>query len=191
MGNGKRRGGIDHTWTSPFAARQNELITAVAKVKPTIVVLHSGAPLDVSPWIDSVHGVVQSWFPGQEMGNVLLDVMNGNVNPCGKLPFSFLKRLEDNPSFGNFPATRDLVVEYSEGVYVGYRHYLTKGIETQFAFGSGLSYISFELSNLQISLSDEFPLVSVDVRNTGNVTDRGLLGLTTALSGLSPKRHNV
>jgi len=99
----------------------------------------------------------------------LLDMMNGTVNLCGKLPFSSPKRLENNPSFGNFPTTRDLVVECSERVHVGYRHYLTKGIETQFAFGSGLSYTSFELSNLRMSPSDGFPLVSVDVRNTGKV----------------------
>jgi beta-glucosidase len=133
--------------------RSVSLIQAVAKVRPTIVVLHSGSPLDVSPWIDSVQAVVQSWFMGQEMGNALLDVINGTVNPSGKLPFSWPKKLEDNPTIGNFPATRDLEVEYQEGVFVGYRHYLTKGIATQFCFGAGLSYTTFKLSNLQVTPS--------------------------------------
>jgi len=101
--------------------------------------------------------------------NALLDVINGTVNPSGKLPFSWPKKLEDNPTIGNFPATRDLEVKYQEGVFVGYRHYLTKGIATQFCFGAGMSYTTFKLSNLQVTPFGNFASVSVDVRNTGKV----------------------
>src|SRR5579859_2647283 len=159
-------------WDRPHMSmpfEQDELILAVAKTKPTIVILQSGAPLDVSPWIDSVAGVVQAWFPGQELGNALLDVVNGTVTPSGKLPFSWPKKLEDNPTVGNFPVTKGLRVDYTEGVFVGYRRYQKKGIETQYPFGFGLSHTTFQLSNFKITSTDAYPTVSVEVENTGQV----------------------
>ena len=149
----------------PF--NQNDLISAVAKVKPTIVILQSGAPVNVSPWIDSVAGLIQAWFPGQECGNATLDIVNGSSTPSGKLPFSWPKKLADNPTVGNFPVTKGLEVDYTEGVFVGYRHYEKNGIETQFPFGYGLSYTTFELSKFAVDSEAVFPRVKVELRNTG------------------------
>ena len=150
----------------PF--NQNELISAVAKVKPTIVILQSGAPVDVSPWIDFVAGMVQAWFPGQECGNAILDIVNGTTTPSGKLPFSWPKRLADNPTVGHFPVTRGLEVDYTEGIFVGYRHYEKNGIETQFPFGYGLSYTKFEVLKVTVDSPSpsSFPTIVVELKNT-------------------------
>jgi beta-glucosidase len=148
--------------------QQNELIRAVAEVNAnTIVVLNCGSPVTM-PWVDDVPAVVLAFYPGQEGGHAIADVLSGEVNPSGKLSVTFPKRYEDNPTFINYPGTRE--VRYGEGIFVGYRYYDKKDVEPLFPFGFGLSYTTFEYSDLQVpeTVTAGGPLrVSVTVENTG------------------------
>jgi beta-glucosidase len=150
--------------------RQNELIARVAAANPrTVVVLQTGGPVTM-PWLDQVAGVIQAWYPGQECGNAIADVLFGEVNPSGKLPQTFPIRLEDNPTYINYPGENGRV-RYGEGIFVGYRYYEKKRVEPLFPFGFGLSYTSFAYANLRLGAetigSDESLTVSLDVTNTG------------------------
>lgn len=149
---------------------QVELIEKVAAANPnTVVVLNTGSPVTMN-WLEKVAAVVQIWYPGQEAGNAIADVLFGDVNPSGKLPQTFPKRLQDNPAYINYPGENGKVY-YGEGIFVGYRYYDKKEIEPLFPFGYGLSYTTFAYSNLvfdaaEYGLEDEIQ-VSVDVENTG------------------------
>lgn len=150
--------------------RQNELIARVAAANPrTVVMLQTGGPVTM-PWLADVAAVVQAWYPGQEAGNAVADVLFGAVNPSGKLPQTFPARLEDNPAYGNYPGEKGKV-EYAEGIFVGYRHYERQQIAPLFPFGFGLSYTIFEYSNLRLKPGrfglNEVISVSVDLTNTG------------------------
>ena len=116
------------------------------------------------PWIDKVPCVVQAWYGGMEAGSAIADVVFGDVNPSGKLPITFPKRLEDSPAhaIGQY---NDQDCEYKEGLLVGYRYYDTKNVEPLFPFGHGLSYTRFEYSNL--SVDPRTLEVRVDVANVG------------------------
>lgn len=150
---------------------QDRLISAIARANEnTVVVLINGSPVSMNPWIEFVPAVLEAWYPGQEGGNAIAAVLYGQVNPSGRLPDTFPRRLEDNPSHGNYPGA-DGKVRYAEGVLVGYRHYDTRQIEPLFPFGYGLSYTAFEYENLSlqpqhIGPEDAFE-VSVDVTNVG------------------------
>ena len=150
---------------------QDALIRAVAAVnKKTIVIFNAGASVGLTQWIDQVPGVIDAWYGGEEGGHAVADLIFGDADPSGKLPFTFLRRIEDSPSYGNYPG-KNLKVNYAEGIYVGYR-YFDKHTETAplFPFGYGLSYTTFAYSNLQVpkSMSREAPAaVSVVVKNTG------------------------
>ncbi|HYF64916.1 MAG TPA: glycoside hydrolase family 3 C-terminal domain-containing protein [Herpetosiphonaceae bacterium] len=153
-----------------LVGRQDELIAAVAAANPnTIVVLQSGGALAM-PWLDAVAGVVQAWYPGQECGNAIADVLFGAVNPSGKLPQTFPARLEDTPAHLNYPGENGRV-RYGEGIFVGYRYYDKKLIAPLFPFGFGLSYTSFAYSGLRLSAAEIAPeqglTVSLEVANTG------------------------
>ncbi|GAB4446574.1 MAG: glycoside hydrolase family 3 C-terminal domain-containing protein [Anaerolineae bacterium] len=153
-----------------LVGRQNELIARVAAANPrTVVVLQTGGPVTM-PWLDQVAGVMQAWYPGQECGNAIADVLFGEVNPSGKLPQTFPVRLEDNPAFINYPGENGRV-RYGEGIFVGYRYYEKKRVEPLFPFGFGLSYTSFAYANLRLSAEAITPdgqlTVNVDVTNTG------------------------
>ncbi|HEY4356917.1 MAG TPA: glycoside hydrolase family 3 C-terminal domain-containing protein [Acidobacteriaceae bacterium] len=152
-------------------AGQDELIQAVAAVnRKTIVVLNAGDSANLMKWIERVPGVMDAWYGGEEGGNAIADVLFGDVNPSGKLPFTFLRKLEDSPSYGNYPG-ENLHVKYAEGIYVGYRYFDKHSDRTPlFPFGYGLSYTSFALSDLKLpkAMSGETPgIVSVLVKNTG------------------------
>jgi beta-glucosidase len=159
----------------------DELITRVASANPnTIVVLNNGSPLEMDPWIDRVPAVVEAFFPGQECGNAIAAVLFGDVNPSGKLPDTFPRRYKDNPTFANYPGENGKVF-YGEGIFVGYRHYDVKKIKPLFPFGHGLSYTSFNYSNLKISpvrakTGDKIK-VSIDVKNTGKVAGKEVVQL--------------
>lgn len=146
---------------------QDELIEAVAKANPnTLVVLINGTPVAM-PWLDDVRAVLEAYYPGQEGGHAMTRVIFGDVNPSGKLPETFPKRLQDNPSHDFFPG-RGQDVSYGEGIYVGYRHYDTKGIEPLFPFGHGLSYTEFEYNHLRIEQDKNNQVhVMLDVKNVG------------------------
>lgn len=152
-------------------AAQVRLITDVATVNPnTVVVLHSGAPVTMLPWVENVAAVVWAFFPGQEGTQALIDVLTGVHNPSGKLPFTVGRRWEDYPAYGRYPGS-DSTVEYSEGVMVGYRHFDAKEIEPLYPFGFGLSYTRFGLSDLAVTKKKNGAAeVTVKVTNTGAVT---------------------
>ncbi len=158
--------------------RQTELIRAVAAVNPkTVVVVNAGAPVAM-PWVDDVKAVLLAYYPGQEGGSALADILFGEVNPSGKLTVSFPKRLEDNPAFGHTPGWKD--VHYGEGIFVGYRYYDTKQVEPLFPFGHGLSYTRFEYRDLNVPVEvhpgDTFE-VSVTIRNTGEMAGKEVVQL--------------
>jgi beta-glucosidase len=151
-----------------LGGRQNELVEAVLAANPrTIVVLQSGSPYEL-PWADKAPAILEGWLNGEEGPQALAEIIFGTENPSGKLPFTFPRRLLDNPTYLYYPATRD--VSYGEGVFVGYRWYDKRQIEPLFAFGHGLSYTSFAYSNLRLPASLMMGSsidLAVDVRNTG------------------------
>jgi beta-glucosidase len=150
--------------------RQDELVERVAAASPrTVVVLQSGGPVAL-PWLDGVGAVLQAWYPGQECGNAIADVLFGKADPGGRLPQTFPVRLEDNPAFPNYPGAHGKV-RYEEGVFVGYRHYDREGIRPQFPFGHGLSYTTFAYAGLRLGAERIEPggrlEVALEVTNTG------------------------
>ena len=157
---------------------QMALIRAVAAVNPkTVVVVNAGAPV-VMDWVEDVPAVVLAYYPGQEGGHALADILFGDVNPSGKLTVSFPKRLEDNPAFINYPGWQD--VHYGEGIFVGYRYYDTKDVEPLFPFGHGLSYTSFIYRDLvvpkEVAQGEECK-ISVVVENSGDVAGQEVVQL--------------
>ncbi len=161
-------------------ACQNELIAAVTAVQPnTVVVLHNGSPVEC-PWAKDVAAVLEMYLGGQGVGEACDRLLWGEANPCGRLAETFPLRLEDNPSYLNFPGDGKKVT-YAEGVYVGYRYYDTKKMPVRWAFGHGLSYTQFAFSNLRLSndqMDDAGKVqVSVDVTNTGAVAGKEVVQL--------------
>ncbi len=154
----------------PFG--QDELLAAVLKANPkTVVVLMGGGPIDMNSWIAQTPAILQAWYPGMEAGNALAKILFGEVNPSGKLPMTFPKKLEDNPSYvlGEYPGdtAKTLQVNYFDDIYVGYRYYDTYKVKPQFAFGHGLSYTSFQYSDLKLTGSGKKASASFTVKNTG------------------------
>ncbi|MBR7016361.1 MAG: glycoside hydrolase family 3 C-terminal domain-containing protein [Lachnospiraceae bacterium] len=159
---------------------QNELIKAVAAVNPnTVVVLHGGSPVEL-PWLSQVPAVLCMYLGGEQVGAAAVDLLYGRVNPSGHLAETWPVRLQDNPSYLNFPG-EDGVVTYAEGIFVGYRYYDKKELAVNFPFGHGLSYTSFAFSNLIVDkekLTDqETVTVSVDVTNTGKIAGKAVIQL--------------
>jgi beta-glucosidase len=151
----------------PFG--QDELIKAVMKANPkTIVVLMGGGAIDMSQWVDNAPGIVQAWYPGMEGGNALAKIIFGQVNPSGKLPMTFPKKLQDEPAhaLGQYPGD-GTTVYYNDDIYVGYRYYDTFKVQPQFAFGYGLSYTSFEYSGLKLLAKGKNVTATFTIRNTG------------------------
>lgn len=155
--------------------RQNELVAAVAAVNPnTIVVLQTGGPIEM-PWIDSVSGVLQAWYPGQEAGNAIADVLTGAAEPGGRLPQTFPVRWADNPAHSQdrevYPGLEGKI-RYEEGIFVGYRHYDRLGMTPLYPFGFGLGYTSFALENLRVDTNrfeaDGVVTATVTATNTGD-----------------------
>lgn len=150
-------------------AGQDELISKVAEVnKNVVVVLTTGSPVLMNNWIDKVKGIVEMWFAGSEGGNAIADVLLGNYNPSGKLPITFPKRWEDCSAYPTYKklAAREY---YSDDIYVGYRHFDKYNIEPLFPFGYGLSYTTFEYSNLKVSKVEDGFEVTCEIKNTGGV----------------------
>jgi len=154
--------------------RQNELVAAVANANPrTVVVLQTGGPVEM-PWIDSVAAVLEAWYPGQEAGNAIADILTGAAEPGGRLPQTFPVRWADNPAHSQdrevYPGLEGKV-RYEEGIFVGYRHYDRHGMTPLFPFGFGLGYTRFALSELVVDdsrfESDGAVVVSVTATNTG------------------------
>jgi beta-glucosidase len=179
-------GGIDHSLDSEgrdrininFPGSQERIIKHLStKIKNTIVVLINGSPLELGGWIKNVPSVLESWYNGSEAGTAIAKILFGDYNPSGKLPFTWPKKLEDNPSHAIGTENNDFVY-YKEGVFVGYRYYLTKHIKPEFPFGFGLSYTKFQYSELKVSKgADGKVTASVNVKNTGNCSGEDVVQL--------------
>lgn len=151
-------------------ANQNILIEEIAKVnKNVVVVLHNGSPVEM-PWVNSAKAILESYLGGQAVGIAQIELLFGRVNPSGKLAESFPIKLQDNPSYLNYPGN-GTVANYAEGIFVGYRYYDKKEMDVLFPFGHGLSYTSFEYSALKVDAkkikAGQSVVASVKVKNTG------------------------
>lgn len=169
--------GYDRTHLN-LPASHNALISAVAAAQPnTVVVLHNGSPVAM-PWREDVAGIVEAYLGGEAVGEAVVDVLTGAVNPSGRLAETFPLALEDTPCRLNYGFNSD-EVHYGEGVYVGYRHYATTGTPVAYPFGFGLSYTEFSYSGLAVSVDSAGPTVSVDVTvtNTGERAGREVVQL--------------
>jgi beta-glucosidase len=189
--------GIDHPIT--LAGNQDQLISAVAAANPhTIVVLKTGSAV-LMPWVDQVPAILEAWYPGEEDGNAVAAVLFGDVNPSGKLPLTFPKQHTDLPANTpeQYPGV-DGVVHYSEGIFVGYRHYDAQHLTPLFPFGYGLSYTTFSYTNLAITIhnkpadtvyiGDQYKFfskhavdVEFDVSNTGSRAGKEIVQLYLGL----------
>ncbi len=171
--------GLNDEWDSEgvdrphmdLPGRQNELVERVVAANPnTVVVLQSGSPVTM-PWLPRVPALLQAWYPGQECGDAIADVLFGDVNPSGRLPLTFPARLEDNPTFLAYPGENGRV-RYAEGLFVGYRYYDAKRVTPLFPFGFGLSYTRFEYGEAVADRERLAPgdavTVRLDVTNGGD-----------------------
>lgn len=154
---------------------QDELIKAVADANPkTIVCVVAGAPTDLTRSLNSAGSVLYTWFNGSQAGNAIADVLIGNVNPSGKMPFTFPADLSQTPAqyLNTFPG-KDLTANYSEGILVGYRWYDTKAMIPQICFGFGLSYTTFDYAKLRFSKdvfgTNDVIKFSLNLKNTGKI----------------------
>jgi len=147
---------------------QSSFLADLSKKNSNVVVaLMGGTVMNVEPWIDSVRAVVDFWYPGQECGDVIVDILTGKASPEGHLPFTWGKSLNDYACHanGNYPGVRegtDPHVRYDEGIFMGYRHFDRAKIAPRFPFGFGLSYTSFDYS------------VTKKPKVTGKVADKSL-----------------
>jgi beta-glucosidase len=170
--------GGDRPFSLPFG--QDELIRELSAAnKNTIVALTSAGGVDVSSWIDHVRGLIEMWYPGEQGGTALAELLFGVVNPSGHLPATFEKRWQDNPAYANYyPEAGTVRVHYNEGIFVGYRGYEHNNVQPRFPFGFGLSYTTFKFGNLSVAPAASSALapsgrpalytVSFDVTNTGS-----------------------
>lgn len=160
--------GYDRTGNLKLLSGQEELIKSVAAANPkTIVVMFSGTPVLTGGWLDKVPALVQAFFPGQEGGNAIAKLLFGEENFSGKLPFSYLASYDQTPAYKGY-MDPSLIVPYSEGIYVGYRYLDKNNLKPAFSFGHGLSYTTFQYSDLEISKSGELTYnVNLKLKNTG------------------------
>ena len=174
---------------------QNVSTSFHAKGKKVIVVLNVGGVIETNSWKNLVDAIVLPWSPGQEGANAVADVLIGKVNPSGKLPMTFPVNFMDHPSSANFPynyqqgASRAFswgprqpqkdvdYTNYEEGIWVGYRHFVTRGVEVSYPFGFGLSYTTFAYSKPTVKAVDDGFQASITVTNTGSVAGKEVVEL--------------
>ncbi|MCD6569910.1 MAG: glycoside hydrolase family 3 C-terminal domain-containing protein [Deltaproteobacteria bacterium] len=162
--------------------KQEQLINEVASVnKNCIVVIEAGSAITMEDWIDGASGIIMAWYPGQEGGNAIADVIFGDFNPCGKLPLTFPRSTHQLPPFGN----KQLRTEYP--YYHGYRYFDKNNLDPLFPFGYGLSYTKYAYSNLQLDQKAITPdgklKLSVDVGNTGDMAGEEIVQLYIGYKG--------
>lgn len=148
---------------------QDALIQAVVDANPrTVVIINSGSPVLMSAWLDRVPAVIMNWYPGQEHGHAIAAVLAGDADPGGRLPFTLPKSWEDSAAYGRYPGNNQ-AVSYSEGLFVGYRHFDRNNLNPLFPFGHGLSFTAFSYDNprLESELKNGDIRMSCTVRNTG------------------------
>lgn len=158
----------------------NRLITEVCRANPdTVVVLHHGSPMEM-PWISEPKAVLDAYLGGEAVGEAVVSILYGRANPSGHLPETYPLRLEDTPSYLSYFGENG-IVRYQEGIFVGYRYYMTKKMPVLYPFGHGLSYTSFDFSDLNTDrdtlTAGESLEVSVKVKNTGRRAGKALVQL--------------
>ena len=166
----------DHDRTFSLPAGQDEMIEfALANNENVIVVIYAGGGIDMSRWQDKVSAIVMGWYPGQEGGLAIARMLAGEFSPSGRLPLTIEARVEDNPTYTNYyvenPLTKrghsTLNVTYGEGVFVGYRGYEKNGVQPAYSFGHGLTYTTFEYSDIAVKPSQNGYNVTFTLSNTG------------------------
>jgi beta-glucosidase len=173
--------GSDRT-SLALPGRQDELVTRVAAANPrTIVVVNAGSPV-LMPWTDRVAAVLLTWFPGQEAGAALADVLLGVAEPGGRLPTTWPRQAEDCPVLAIEP--RDGVVDYAEGVFMGYRGWLRSGVAPRYAFGHGLGYTTWQYDEIVATTTEAV----VTLTNTGARVGREVVQLYAGPAAVDPER---
>ncbi len=170
------RENADRTFELPIG--QVEYLRSIIEINPNVVVvLNGGGGIEMASWMNDVKAVLMAWYPGQQGGLAVSEVITGKISPSGKLPFSIETKWADNPCYSNYyenvprmrseeinPYSR---VEYREGIFLGYRGYEKNNVKPLFPFGFGLSYSTFDYSNIAIAQDGEEFVVSFDIKNTG------------------------
>lgn len=169
----------------------NRLIEEICKVNQNVVVvLHNGAPVEM-PWVEEPKAILEAYLAGQAVGEALADILYGEVNPSGHLAETFPIRIEDNPSYLYFGGENG-IVQYNEGLFIGYRYYTSKKQNVLFPFGHGLSYTTFSYHDLTVDKEkmdeNETLHVSVQVTNTGTVAGKAVVQLYVAPSKMEAIR---
>ncbi|XRG82462.1 glycoside hydrolase family 3 C-terminal domain-containing protein [Salinisphaera sp. SPP-AMP-43] len=196
LGNEYEGEGSDHEAELP--EYQSNLIRNLSRANPnTIVVLHAGGGVKMLPWAKKAGAILHAWYPGQQGGQALAEIIYGDVNPSGKLPISLAKHLEDNPAYSSYHdvsayqgdnAKTDMT--YSEGVFLGYRGYDENGVKPLYPFGFGLSYTTFSYSGLKLTPHRMTPGATVEARFT--VTNTGSqAGYETAELYVHPRQSTI
>ncbi len=157
---------------------QNELISELAKIQKNIVVVTFGGNPYAMPWLNQVAALTHCWYLGSESGTSLVNVLSGKVCPSGKLPVTFATRYEDYPyvKFGKeaYPGV-DNQVYYKEGIFVGYRHFVTNNVKPLFPFGFGLSYTTFAYNKPISTVANHNIIIQTTVTNTGKVAGKEIV----------------
>lgn len=172
-----------------------DLVLAAQKSsKPMIGVVNAGGNVEMQDWEPKMKGLLWGWYGGQEAGTAMAEVLFGEYNPSGKLPVTFEKRWEDNPCYNSYYDNGTKQVNFTEGIMMGYRGYDKAGTEVQYPFGFGLSYTTFNLSDMQITeSSDDKYLVEVSckIKNTGKVAGAEVIQLYVGKNGSSPVERPI
>lgn len=186
-------------WDRPFelpASQEQKVLECVNNNPNTIVIVTSGSGIRMTGWNDKAKAIIYSWYSGQNGSTALTEIISGKTNPSGKLPISIEKEFKDSPGFGYIPDGETLYtgwndkeekarsvfdIHYKEGVFIGYRWYESKNIKPLYPFGFGLSYTTYEYSDLKISKEkfskDDIITVSFNVKNTGNIKGKEIAQL--------------
>ena len=176
--NRTERENYDRTFELPRG--QVDYLKSILKYNQNVVVvINGGGAVEMASWMNDVKAILMAWYPGQQGGLAISEIITGKISPSGKLPISIEAKLEDNPCSANYHENVDRVrpttinpharVEYREGIFMGYRGYEKRGVQPLFPFGYGLSYTSFAFSNLEIKAEGKEFVVSFDLKNTGKV----------------------
>jgi beta-glucosidase len=177
-------------WDRPFdlpKELEQKIIRMAELNQNTIVVVNSGSGINMSSWNDKVAGILYAWYPGQNGALAIAEILTGKINPSGKLPITIERSFKDSPGYGYIPEgetlytdwndeeekVRDIFdVVYDEGVFVGYRWYEKQNIKPLYPFGFGLSYTSFEYTNLEVSkysfIAEEKITITFELKNIGS-----------------------
>ena len=166
----------DRTFELPY--EQGKMIADIAAINPNVIaVVNSGGGFEATSWMESARAILLAWYPGQEGGQAIAEIISGKISPSGRLPISIERKIEDNPTNGSYYHNLDVQVRsnpykrvnYKEGIFLGYRGYDRKEVKPLFPFGYGMSYTTFDYSNLKVSDKGESVVVEFDVTNTGKV----------------------